>query len=389
MTMRHNDKERLARAGRSKGRSGQRRASAFPLALLLAGTLAAAATWTVALWRAPHAATARRAVYTREGGGGFLPAPAVHRPQVALSPLQRLDADYAAGRYAAVDQEAQALLAHQGDAEAGQRRQAARAALLWAYTAAWKHDFATAGERFTLARNIAGSLPDHGAAPFHYGDPEPSIEEEAAFQETVCAGAGRKAIEAEAGYRRFMQLYPQSLLIHAAVKRIAHYHGGDVPRDAEALWRHAMNLQREQQRQEQREQSLCGPECLAELLRRRGTVADVHRLATEMHASERGTSLADLATVAARHGFHAQGLQLTQAGLAQQALPAIALLQPGHYVLIDHLDASGITLWNPDARGTGRGDAQHLSLPQWRQQWHGIALAITPPPAPPRKRRGE
>jgi predicted double-glycine peptidase len=302
-----------------------------------------------------------------------VPARKPHARQ-PLTVLQQLHADYVAGHYAGVETEAEALVGRQGDADAGKRREAAQAGLLFAYAAARQRHFEVAGERFILTRNIAASLPDHGARPVPFGDPEPGIEEEAAFQGVVCVSAEGHKAEAEAGYRDFMRDYPQSILIHAAVKRIARFHKGDIPKEAEAVWRQAMRLQAQQERTRRREQALCGPECLAELLHRQGKASDVHALAREMHTDETGTSLAALSETAKRHGFVAQGVELTQAGLMQQKLPAVAYLRSGHYVLVDRVEPAAVTVWDPDAHGAGKGADQALLLKQWQQHWSGIAL---------------
>ena len=68
----------------------------------------------------------------------------------------------------------------------------------------------------------------------------------------------------------FMRSYARSALVHAAVKRIGRMHGGDVPKDAEGLWKQAMAVQKAADEADRRADALCGPECLAELMRRRG-----------------------------------------------------------------------------------------------------------------------
>ena len=245
-----------------------------------------------------------------------------------------------------------------------------------AYTSARHKQFETAADRFAMARNIAASLPDHGARPVVLGDAEAGIEEEAAFQHAVCVGAEGRKTAAEEEYRDFLRRYPTSILIHATTKRIARFHGGSLPADAEALWRADMKLQRKQVLAQERERSLCGPECLAELLRRQGKRPDVHALAAEMKTDEHGTTLAALAAAAQRHGFTPQGLRLTQAGLARQQLPAVAYLRSSHYVLVDRVAPTGVTIWDPDAKGPGKAAPQEIASAQWGQAWNGVALAV-------------
>src|SRR5260221_3603495 len=98
-----------------------------------------------------------------------------------------------------------------------------------------------------------------------------------------------------------------------------------------------MQIQKTHEKARQREESLCGPKCLAELLRRAGKPADVHALANEMQTSEEGTSLQQWAKAAAKRGIPATGVALTVKGLQQQTFPLLALIQPGHFVLVDRV----------------------------------------------------
>ena len=137
-----------------------------------------------------------------------------------------------------------------------------------------------------------------------------------------------------------------------------------------------MQQQKAKQERTEREQALCGPECLAELLRRQGKKADVHALADEMKTDASGTTLQGLAQAAQKHGFRGTGVELTQKGLAKQKLPLIALLRPGHYVVVDKVTASAVTVWNPDAQGTGKAGTKTYSLAEWQATWNGICLEL-------------
>ena len=162
------------------------------------------------------------------------------------------------------------------------------------------------------------------------------------------------------------------------MKRIARLHGGDVPKEAEAAWRAAMKTQRAHEQEREREASLCAPECLAELLRRRGGggVAGVAQLAREMKTSHEGTSLFALADVAQRHGFRARGLRLSHQGLVQQKLPAIALIVPGHFVVVERAHPLRVWVWDPDANGAGKPGTRHFSRREWANVWGGVALTL-------------
>lgn len=323
---------------------------------------------------------AAQGVYTARGFGGALPvaerAPAVPQTE-AEAALYRLTQAYQAGRYAEVEAQALPFVEQARTAsDRTRRKQGLQAQLLSAYSAARRKDFSLAKERFAELREDAAALPDRGARPQPLGEVVPTFEEEAAFQQAVCTGALQGQEAAEAGYRRFVCNYPQSVLIHAAVKRIARYHGGDVPKEAETLWQQAMRLQKQQQETEAREGALCGPECLAELLRRQGKKAEVAGLAEAMGTSREGTTLAAMAEVARKQGFAAQGLELTQAGLAQQKLPVIALLSAGHYVLVEQVGPEQVTVWDPDAKGVGKAGRRAYGLAEWERAWRGIALTV-------------
>ena len=159
---------------------------------------------------------------------------------------------------------------YQTASDSKEKRYAAFAMWVDAYSAARRKEYAVARERFTYLRDFAAQLPDHGRQPGAPGEIAPTLEEEGAFQRAICTSAidGPRAGEAELD--AFLRRYPKSILVHGAVKRIARYHKGDVPKDAEALWKQAMAVQARGEKAQQRSASLCGPKCLAELLRRQG-----------------------------------------------------------------------------------------------------------------------
>ena len=69
-----------------------------------------------------------------------------------------------------------------------------------------------------------------------------------------------------------------------------------------------------------------------------------------MKTSHEGTSLEALAKAAQRRGIEAKGFAVTEAGLRKVPLPCVALLMPGHLVLLDELGAGGARVWDPSAR---------------------------------------
>lgn len=353
-------------------------------------------TWLATHHQARHTA-APRLVYTASGYGGYVThplaphakrsraaAPVTARARPQTPTVQVASEAYAAGRYGEVERAA-ALVVRQAAQQPTlpHRQAAARAGSLLAYAAARRHDLTLARTRFVTARLEAAALPDKGKQPTMPGLTVATLEEDAAFQHAVCTGALGNKLAAEAEYVAFMRRYPDSPLVQASVKRIARLHGGDIPPADEAVWREAMGTARKHQATRQREASLCGPECLAELLRRRGEAADVHGLAREMGTSERGTALAALAAGAQRHGFMPEGLALTQKGLAEtlaaRRLPVIVLVRPGHYMLVEAATLAGVSVWDPDARGIGRGDHRAIPLTRWQHRWHGVTLALARP----------
>lgn len=344
----------------------------------------------------PHSAqhrTPKGMTYTASGYGGFVPTSqrnALHPARIvpsrganalqSVDPVQSLREAYNAGHYQDVEAAASRLVATARTSRSVPvHEQAAEARSLLAYSAARRHDLTLARARFAVARQEAALLPDKGKQAAVAGQPEPTLEEDAAFQHAVCTNTLSDPKAAEAEYLDFMEHYPESPLVQASIKRIARMHGGDVPPAAEAAWRQAGQVAQARQKARDREASLCGPECLAELLRRRGTAASVHALADEMHTGDKGTALFDLAAAAKRRGFSARGLALTPKGLAAQRLPVIALVTPGHYVLVDAVSARNVTVWDPDAHGQGRGGAVSISAAQWKRGWRGITLAIASP----------
>jgi len=318
--------------------------------------------------------------HTRERYGGFVPAHpkragTLKQPD-ALQPA--LDA-YDAGRYR--DAEAAALRVVEGARDSKdpkKRTEAARARYVLAFSAARRKELALARERFALLRAEASKLPGKGKQEERPGIPTPTLEEEGAFQHAVCTAALGDKKAAEAEYMQFMRDHPESPLMSGVMQRLERLHSGHLPPEAEAAWERAMRVAEARRKARQREQSLCGPECLAELLRRQGEKADVHALAREMKTDENGTSLKALADAARKHGFAAKGLALTQKGLLRQPVPLIALIEPGHYVIVDKASPDGVTIWEANANGLDKPGVCRLSVKDWKQVWRGISLVLTP-----------
>jgi ABC-type bacteriocin/lantibiotic exporter with double-glycine peptidase domain len=108
-------------------------------------------------------------------------------------------------------------------------------------------------------------------------------------------------------------------------------------------------------------------------------------LAGELQTSERGTSLAALERVAERRGLRAAGLLLSWEALVERTaspeaagtpgakrVARIALLRPGHFVLLESAGNSGARCWDPDA------GPRTLTPAAWREAWTGVLLELTP-----------
>ena len=59
---------------------------------------------------------------------------------------------------------------------------------------------------------------------------------------------------------------------------------------------------------------------------------------------------------ARKRGFTAKGLMLTQKGLSEQKLPLIAVVFPGHYVIVESVKPDRITVWEPGERREARAE---------------------------------
>lgn len=357
-----------------------------PLLMLALVSSVGAGAWLLRHPRTAASEAHKGLVYTSEGYGGWV-APEKPQPPLTGLPadLKAICDDYRAGKYTAVETASERLSREQGDAlDVPTRKIVLQAQLVAAYAAARRHDMALARERFTQVRDSAEQLADHGAYPQKLGEVTPPMEEEAAFQMAVCTGViGDKAQaqkNAESEYKGFMRSYPDSILIHAAIKRIARLHKGDIPKDAEKVWTQAMAIQKRHDREAKRAASMCAPECLAELLKRQGKPAKVEALATEMKTSAEGTSVAMLAKVASRHGISAQGVELSDKGLTEQKLPLVALVKGSHFVLVEKVNPGSVQVWDPDGQGVGKPQESAVPQAQWHQEWNGIAVRTTTAP---------
>ena len=317
-------------------------------------------------------------VYTSKGFGGYTlaPDPNAVRP-VSHDPVLPALKAYQHNDYKEAEALAEPVIRqYQGASKPEEKKYAVLAQWIDAYAAGRRNDFQVARERFSYLRYMAALLPDHGKWPNKPGEVTPTLEEEGAFQHAVCTSAIGDQKGAEAEYYEFMRSYPTSVLVHGAVKRIARLHKGNIPSEAEALWQQAMQIQKKADKAERRAASMCGPECLVELLRRRGQKADVEALAREMKTDETGTSVLAVAECARKHGLQAQGIMVKPTALVKQPFPAIAFLNPGHFVLVEAATPSEVRVWNPPARNGKVGGPQTYDTTTWRKVWQGVLLSV-------------
>ena len=308
----------------------------------------------------------------------FVPAlPVVNVPPKPVSLVQFAADLYDRGKFREAERAAQDFIVrNEGGQSKAMRRGVLEARFLLAFSVARQKDFPRARVLFDSLREAASVFPDGGAVPPTNGEPHPTMEQQAAYQRSICTLAMGDKRAAEKELRGFMRRYPTSLLVYGAVKRIARLHGGDVPPEAEKDWRAAVNLQAAADRKQRREQSLCAPQVLAELLRRQGKAADMSRLAQEMQTDENGTSLLHFQEAAQKHGMTAQGVQLRPEALIQQNLPVVALIEPGHFVLVEQVAADTVQVWEPPATRTGKGERRMHSAAEWEKIWGGYAVTL-------------
>ncbi|MBC7808954.1 MAG: hypothetical protein H7145_22705, partial [Akkermansiaceae bacterium] len=299
---------------------------------------------------------------------------------------------YARGDYKAAESAAKRVVA--GARTGGRERpvlgsvSVASARHIMAFAAARQGDLKTARIRFAEAREEAEALPPQASpSPVAPGEsPQPTLAEDSAYQHAACTmGLGDKA-GAERELVQFVRDFPESPLVHGAMRRIARLHGGDIPKDAEAVWKEAQAVQRKSQEERDRQAAMCGPEAVAELLRRRGEVIPLETLAGEIGTAGNGSSFAAMQRVMRGHGFpEARGVRLTAEGLRRQVLPVVALVQPGHFVLVEKIAPGGsVTIWDssdtfiPPGEATARSKTRVVPAGEWQRIWTNTALTTAP-----------
>lgn len=122
----------------------------------------------------------------------------------------------------------------------------------------------------------------------------------------------------------------------------------------------------------------CGAEALAYALEGQGRAAAAAQVRTNVPASLRGYNLADLANLAARHGFELAALSLSVAELRNAPLPAILHItarqtaDKGHYWVLDRAEGDQFEFVDPQSQRRFRQSATELA-----KEWKGSALVFS------------
>lgn len=338
--------------------------------ILIAALVVGAILWRYVGFRPPHMSS--NGTVSQSGN--------VCKPQTALH--LAVDA-YNRGRYKEAERAALEIVRSSANSSSDQERtEVAKARYILAFSAARQKNMRLARDRFDILKREAAKLPDKGMQTSSLSAPSPTLEQEGAYQHAVCTAALGDKKAAEAEYMQFIRDYPESPLLNGAAKRIEMLHGGHLPAAAEAIWTEASRIAQTREAAKDKElrrgMSSCGPECLAEILRRQGVKSDMRTLAEEMKTTDRGTSLLALAKAAKKHGLSAKGVALTWRGLTKQPLPLIALVYPGHYVIVDDITPAKVTVWYPYANGIGKPATRRVSRKAWESSWCGAALVLRP-----------
>jgi hypothetical protein len=284
---------------------------------------------------------------------------------------------YNSGNYRQAEANALAVIrSSRGLKDTSKRRIVANARYILAFSTARRGDRKLARERFAALRDDARLLPDRGKTQAVNNEMATTLEEEGAFQHAVLTVSIGDHVGGARELRRFMLDYPASALVHGAVLRLERMNHGNLTREDESAWRTAQRVGTALRMAEERRQSMCAPECLAELIRRRGGSADVETLARKMSTSTQGTTMAALVRVANQYGYRARGLALTKTGLRAQKLPVIALVSPGHFVVVDEARWSGLQVWDPTPPQYGRSRTRWYGWDRWERVSRGLTVAV-------------
>ena len=334
-----------------------------------------------------------RVVYDPSGYGGMRPASSVPRNSAPTNtdPLAPAQQTYDSGNYKQAETEAFKVIHETPKNASAQRlKHTAEAKEITAFASARTGKMSQARERFGDLKVFAKILPKVKEKPTPGEPPSPEIVERAAYQHAVCTAVLGDKKNAQKEYLQFMLDYPESPLLNGVVLRLQRLNNGHLPDIADKTFRKASKIAEARRLVRAKQEAMCGPECLAEFLHRFGKTADPKTLARQMGTDENGTSLAAFAKAANQHGVPLKGVRLTWNGLKKQfptattgspitkQQPLVAYVQPGHFVIIESIQADKVTIWDPNAQADSPGTATFTSK-DFQMRWPGIALVVGKP----------
>lgn len=218
----------------------------------------------------------------------------------------------------------------------------ARRVMSTGYAMAQKRDFKSARQAFLAVdreySGVGSRDPDYGTIP-----------DQAKYQSIVCLVADGKKEEAKKEFRAFLRERPTSNLAALAFRRLVRLNGGvEDPNDI-ALYEHALNLQAAATK---RAIASCGPKVLQHYLATYQHVSPPYaEIVSVARQTEEGTSMLDMIRALVRYKVSADARELNSTDFLREPAPFI-WLKDDHYVLVEKIGRTEITLWDPMQDGS-------------------------------------
>jgi len=167
---------------------------------------------------------------------------------------------------------------------------------------------------------------------------------EAEYESAVCEEAGGQKMNAYADFKKIITNHPMSDYVYGAGKRMREISGGDLQPGDEELIEACIQKQEEAGRLAAVD---CGPQVLAEILRRRGrTAPSIQELTAICGTDAKGTSVAGMRKALKGFGMTSYAATLNRESFSKLSTPTIWLIA-GHYVLITALSNTNATIFDP------------------------------------------
>ena len=171
-----------------------------------------------------------------------------------------------------------------------------------------------------------------------------TLPEQATYQAAVCLVAEGRGSAAERAFVTFIEENPHSALTQAAFRRLVQLNDGEAKAEHQALVQRATTAREAYQR---RQQALCGPKAVAEVLRRLSiSGADLDEIAKRCETTDSGTTMAGMIKALESFDLKATGYRLAYRDLKSLSVPAI-WLQGDHYLVIISVDGRKIEIFDP------------------------------------------